>query len=44
MRDTLNAAISPACPATILRTHADCTLWIDSNSASLLTSEEKKAK
>ena len=30
---TLNAPISPACPATILRNHAACTLFLDVQSA-----------
>lgn len=32
--NTLNAEISTACPATILRTHPDTILYIDKNSAS----------
>jgi glucosamine-6-phosphate deaminase len=34
--NTLNAEISTACPATILRTHADCILYLDEGSASKL--------
>jgi glucosamine-6-phosphate deaminase len=34
VRGTLNDPISHACPATILRNHGKCTLWIDTNSAS----------
>ena len=34
--NTLNAEISTACPATILRTHPDCILYLDEGSASKL--------
>jgi len=34
--NTVNAEISTACPATILRTHADTILYLDKNSASKL--------
>jgi glucosamine-6-phosphate deaminase len=34
--NTLNAEISTACPATILRTHLDCILYLDEGSASKL--------
>jgi len=34
--NTLNAAISTACPATILRTHSDTVLYLDKGSASKL--------
>lgn len=34
--NTLNAEISIACPATILRTHSDCVLYLDEGSASKL--------
>jgi glucosamine-6-phosphate deaminase len=34
--NTLNAEISTACPATILRTHADTVLYLDEGSASKL--------
>ncbi|AJY75161.1 glucosamine-6-phosphate deaminase [Paenibacillus beijingensis] len=30
--DTLTSPLSPACPATILRTHPDCTLYVDKDS------------
>ena len=33
VRRTLEDPISPACPATILRTHQDVTLYLDSDSA-----------
>ena len=36
VRATMHAAISEAVPATILRTHNDCTLWLDEPAASLL--------
>jgi glucosamine-6-phosphate deaminase len=31
--DTIHADISVKCPATVLRTHPDCTLFVDSNAA-----------
>lgn len=34
--NTINAEISTACPATILRTHSDTILFLDKNSASKL--------
>ncbi len=34
--NTLNAAVSTACPATILRTHPDTVLYLDKGSASKL--------
>jgi glucosamine-6-phosphate deaminase len=34
--NTLNQEISTACPATILRTHPDCVLYLDESSASKL--------
>jgi glucosamine-6-phosphate deaminase len=34
--NTINAEISTACPATILRTHPDTILYLDKNSASKL--------
>ncbi|MFW6259691.1 MAG: hypothetical protein ACOC1R_02030 [Tangfeifania sp.] len=34
--NTLNAEISTACPATILRTHSDTILYLDEASASKL--------
>lgn len=32
VRETLNGPITTACPATILRTHKDCTLYVDVDS------------
>lgn len=32
VRETLHASISTACPATILRTHDHCTLYVDRDS------------
>ena len=32
VRRTLNGPIAAECPATILRTHADCTLYVDTDS------------
>lgn len=34
--ETVNGAITPDCPASVLRTHARCTLYLDPDSASLL--------
>lgn len=36
IKQSLQTAISPTCPASILRQHADATLFLDSKSASLL--------
>ena len=36
VRRTLNDSISTSCPATILRNHAGCTLFLDRESAQLL--------
>jgi glucosamine-6-phosphate deaminase len=36
VRRTLEEPISTACPATILRTHPDATLYLDQESASAL--------
>lgn len=36
VRGCLQSPIGHACPATILRTHPDCTLWLDAPSASLV--------
>ena len=36
VRGTLHEPIAPSCPATILRTHPACTLWLDAASASML--------
>jgi glucosamine-6-phosphate deaminase len=38
VRATLECAISTACPATILRTQPHATLYLDRQSAALLTS------
>jgi len=35
--NTINAEISENCPATILRTHPDCTLFLDKNAAARLS-------
>ncbi|MBX3053463.1 MAG: glucosamine-6-phosphate deaminase [Caldilineaceae bacterium] len=37
VRCTLQGPIDPACPASAMRTHAHCRLYLDSASASLLT-------
>jgi glucosamine-6-phosphate deaminase len=36
MRRTVQEPISTACPATILRTHPDVTVYLDAESASQL--------
>ncbi len=36
VKATLNEAVSPSCPATILRSHPDAVLYLDEGSASLL--------
>ena len=35
VKDTLIAAISTSCPASILRTHSNTVLWLDTHSESL---------
>lgn len=35
VRETVNGPVSTACPSTILRTHPDCTLYVDSDSYGL---------
>ncbi len=37
--NTLSKDLTPEVPATLLKTHADCTVYCDSDSASLLTPE-----
>jgi glucosamine-6-phosphate deaminase len=44
IRRTLYEPLSPHCPATILRTHPDATLYLDQDSASELTALESRAK
>jgi glucosamine-6-phosphate deaminase len=39
VHDTLNNDISTNCPATILRNHGDCIMWLDKPSASKLSNE-----
>ena len=36
VKATLRGPISPACPASILRTHERATLYLDTDSAALL--------
>jgi glucosamine-6-phosphate deaminase len=36
VKATLNDPVSPSCPATILRSHPNATLYLDKESASLL--------
>ena len=36
---TLEGPLGTACPASILRTHADCVLWLDPASSSQLASK-----
>lgn len=37
--NTLTRELTPDVPATLLKEHADCTLYVDANSAKLLTAE-----
>ena len=37
---TMNDPIGTQCPATVLRKHAKCTLWLDEASSSLLTADK----
>jgi len=37
VRDALEGPISPQCPASILRRHAGATLFLDADSAVLLS-------
>ena len=37
--NTLTRELTPDVPATLLKEHADCTLYVDANSAKLLTEE-----
>lgn len=39
VRESLTGAISTACPATILRRHNDCTVYLDAESAAQLPSD-----
>ena len=41
VRETLRGAITAACPASILRTHASATLYIDDAAAGKLTAASK---
>jgi glucosamine-6-phosphate deaminase len=41
VRKTLDGAISPACPASILRRHADCALYLDVDAAGTSAGERK---
>lgn len=36
VRDTLRGPISTACPASVLRRHPDCTLWLDEPAAGMM--------
>jgi len=42
VKNTCEGPISTECPASILRTHKDATLYLDEESASLIISYEKK--
>jgi len=37
IKGTCDGPITTECPASILRTHRDCTLYVDTDSASLIT-------
>ncbi len=41
VQEAVEGAVSPLCPASILQTHPDCTLFLDPESASLLTHNGK---
>jgi glucosamine-6-phosphate deaminase len=41
--NTLTRELTPEVPATLLKQHADCTLYCDTDSASLLSDETVKA-
>ncbi len=43
VRCTLEGPISPQCPASVLRRHEDCALFLDVDSASLLSSPKASA-
>ena len=43
VRRTLQEAISTKCPSTLLRTHPDVTIYLDTDSASLLSPELQSA-
>jgi glucosamine-6-phosphate deaminase len=43
VRATLEGEISPMTPASVLRRHADTTLYLDTNSASLLNRKSGRA-
>ena len=40
VRDAVEGPLTPMCPASILRNHAQCTLLLDRDSASLLGKRE----
>ena len=40
VQGTVEGELSPLCPASILQSHPDCTLFLDTESASLLTKHE----
>jgi glucosamine-6-phosphate deaminase len=40
VRNTLEGAIAPSCPASCMRTHPDAELYLDVHSASLLSRDE----
>jgi glucosamine-6-phosphate deaminase len=44
VRNALSGAISPACPASILRRHANCTLYLDVDSSRLLNSQPQPVR
>jgi len=41
IKNTLEKPVSNLCPASILQTHRNCTIYLDTASASLLTSKEQ---
>lgn len=44
IRDTLEGPITPQCPASVLRTHPHVLMFLNTDSASLLTRDLKSAK
>jgi len=41
VRGVVEGAVSPTCPASILREHPDCTLYLDAPAAALLSPESR---
>ncbi len=43
VKGTIEGKVSPLCPASILQTHPDCILFLNTESASLLTKNENES-